>query len=125
MTYGTSGSSTIVQDYDDVTSGAIGFDYKIDPTMTVRAGLGYDPTPTPDDHRTARIPDGDRFLYTAGLSKSVGSMTFDGAVTYIDIDTATINDTRDVYGNGLVVSTLRGEAKGHGVGFSMGATWNF
>ena len=52
-------------------------------------------------------------------------MTFDGAVTYIDIDTAPINDTRDVYGNGLVVSTLRGEAKGHGVGFSMGATWNF
>ena len=46
VTYGTSGSSTIVQDYDDVTSGAIGFDYKIDPTMTVRAGLGYDPTPT-------------------------------------------------------------------------------
>lgn len=125
VTYGASGSSTIVQDYDDVTSGAIGFDYKIDPTMTVRAGLGYDPTPTPDDHRTARIPDGDRFLYTAGLSKSMGSMTFDGAVTYIDIDTATINDTRDVYGNGLVVSTLRGEAKGHGVGFSMGATWNF
>lgn len=121
----TGGGSTIVQDYDDVTTGAIGFDYKIDPTMTVRAGLGYDPTPTPDDHRTARIPDGDRFLYTAGLSKTVGSMTFDGAVTYIDIDTAQINDTRDVYGNGLVISNLRGEATGYGVGFSMGATWAF
>ncbi|WP_426023983.1 OmpP1/FadL family transporter [Brevundimonas sp. PWP3-1b1] len=121
----TGGGSTIVQDYDDVTTGAIGFDYKIDPTMTVRAGLGYDPTPTPDDHRTARIPDGDRFLYTAGLSKTVGSMTFDGAVTYIDIDTAQINDTRDVYANGLVISNLRGEATGYGVGFSMGATWAF
>ena len=121
----TGGGSTIVQDYDDVTTGAIGFDYKIDPSMTFRAGLGYDPTPTPDDHRTARIPDGDRLLYTAGLSKTVGSMTFDGAVTYIDIDTAQINDTRDVYGNGLVVSNLRGEATGYGVGFSMGATWAF
>ena len=125
VTYGASGSSTIVQDYDDVTTGALGFDYKIDPTMTFRAGLGYDPTPTPDDHRTARIPDGDRWLYAAGLSKTMGSMTFDGAVTYIDIDTATINDTRDVYGNGLVISNLRGEAKGSGVGFSLGATWNF
>lgn len=125
VTYGATGASTIVQDYDDVTTGAIGFDYKIDPSMTFRAGLGYDPTPTPDDHRTARIPDGDRWLYAAGLSKTIGSMTFDGAVTYIDIDTATINDTRDVYGNGLVVSNLRGEAQGSGVGFSLGATWNF
>ena len=125
VTYGATGASTIVQDYDDVTTGAIGFDYKIDPSMTFRAGLGYDPTPTPDDHRTARIPDGDRWLYAAGLSKTMGSMTFDGAVTYIDIDTATINDTRDLYGNGLVVSNLRGEAKGNGVGFSLGATWNF
>jgi long-chain fatty acid transport protein len=121
----TGGGSTIVQDYDDVTTGAIGFDYKIDPSMTVRAGLGYDPTPTPDDHRTARIPDGDRWLYTAGVSKTVGSMTFDGAVTYIDIATAQINDTRDVYANGLVISNLRGEAQGSGVGFSMGATWAF
>ena len=125
VTYGPNGRSTIVQDYDDVTTGAIGFDYKIDPSMTFRAGLGYDPTPTSDDHRTARIPDGDRWLYAAGLSKTMGSMTFDGAVTYIDIDTATINDTRDVYGNGLVISNLRGEAKGSGVGFSLGATWNF
>lgn len=125
VNYGTTGASTIVQDYDDVTTGAVGFDYKIDPTMTFRAGVGYDPTPTPDDHRTARIPDGDRWLYAAGLSKTMGNMTFDGAVTYIDISTATINDTRDVYGNGLVVSNLRGEAQGSGVGFSLGATWNF
>ncbi|MCA0368970.1 MAG: outer membrane protein transport protein [Proteobacteria bacterium] len=125
VNYGATGASTIVQDYDDVTTGAVGFDYKIDPTMTFRAGVGYDPTPTPDDHRTARIPDGDRWLYAAGLSKTVGNMTFDGAVTYIDISTATINDTRDVYGNGLVVSNLRGEAQGSGVGFSLGASWNF
>lgn len=125
VNYGANGSSIIVQDYDDVTTGAVGFDYKIDPTMTFRAGVGYDPTPTPDDHRTARIPDGDRWLYAAGLSKTVGAMTFDGAVTYIDISDAAINDTRDVYGNGLVVSNLRGEAKGNGVGFSLGATWNF
>ena len=125
VNYGANGASTIVQDYDDVTTGAVGFDYKIDPTMTFRAGVGYDPTPTPDDHRTARIPDGDRWLYAAGLSKTVGNMTFDGAVTYIDIITAPINDTRAVYGNGLVVSNLRGEAQGSGVGFSLGATWSF
>ena len=124
VAYNTS-NTAIVQDYKDVTTGAIGFDYAVDPTMTVRAGVAYDPTPTQDAHRTTRIPDGDRMLYSAGLSKTMGSVTFDGAVTYIDIDGSTINDTRDIYGNGLAISNLRGEASGSGVGFSMGATWNF
>ena len=80
---------------------------------------------TPDDHRTARIPDGDRWLYAAGLSKTIGSMTFDGAVTYIGIDDSEISDDRDVYGNGLITSNLRGEATGYGVGFSAGLRWAF
>ena len=124
VAYNTS-NTAIVQDYKDVTTGAIGFDYAVDPTMTVRAGVAYDPTPTQDGHRTARIPDGDRMLYSAGLSKTMGSVTFDGAVTYIDIDGSEIFDTRDIYGNGLAISNLRGQSSGSGVGFSMGATWNF
>ena len=116
----------IEQNYDDVTTGAIGFDYVIDPTMTVRGGVAYDPTPTPDGQRTARIPDGDRFLISAGLSKTIRpGMTLDGAVTYIDIDDSEISDDRDIYGNGLVISNLRGTASGSGVGFSAGMRWNF
>ena len=36
-----------------------------------------------------------------------------------------MNAYYDLYNNGLVISNLRGEAKGSGVGFSLGATWNF
>nr|WP_314436758.1 outer membrane protein transport protein [uncultured Brevundimonas sp.] len=118
-------NTAIVQDYKDVTTGAVGFDYAVDPTMTVRAGVAYDPTPTQAGHRTARIPDGDRMLYSAGLSKTMGNVTFDGAVTYIDIDGSEVFDTRDIYGNGLAISNLRGQSSGSGVAFSAGATWNF
>ena len=31
-------------------------------------GVQYDPTPTPDEARTARVPDGDRWLYSAGAT---------------------------------------------------------
>lgn len=118
----------IVQAYDDVTTGAVGFDYQIDPTMTVRGGVAYDPTPTPDDHRTARIPDGDRFLVSAGLSKTVRpGLTLDGAVTYINIDDSEIFDDRVIYAGtpAAVTSRLRGESTGSGVGFSAGMRWNF
>ena len=125
VAYGTGGTE-IRQDYDDVTTGAIGFDYQVDPTMVVRGGIGFDPTPTQDGQRTARIPDGDRMLFSAGLSKTVRpGLTLDGAVTYIDIDDSEISDTRDIYGNGLVISNLRGDARGYGVGFAMGASWKF
>lgn len=117
--------TAIVQNYKDVTTGAIGFDYAVDPTMTVRGGIGYDPTPTRDGQRTARIPDGDRMLYSAGISKTLGSVTFDGAVTYIDIDKSKVVETRDVYGNGVAISNILAESSGSGVGFSVGATWNF
>lgn len=118
--------SVIEQNYDDVTTGAIGFDYKIDPTLTVRGGVGFDPTPTPDGQRTARIPDGDRFLVSGGLTKEIRpGMMLDGAVTYIGIDDSEISDDRDVYGNGLITSNLRGEATGYGVGFSAGLRWAF
>jgi len=125
VAYGAGGTE-IRQDYKDVTTGAIGFDYQIDPTMVVRGGIGYDPTPTQDGQRTARIPDGDRLLVSAGLSKTVRpGLTLDGAVTYIDIDDSEISDTRDIYNNGLVISNLRGDARGYGVGFAMGASWKF
>ena len=52
-------------------------------------------------------------------------MTFDGAVTYIDIDKSKVVETRDVYGNGVAISNILAESSGSGVGFSVGATWNF
>ena len=120
--------TAIVQNYKDVTTGAIGFDYAVDPTMTVRGGIGYDPTPTRDGQRTARIPDADRWLFSVGGSTEVTEgVTFDAGLTYIAFSDSTIHDDRAFYAGtpAAVTSHLRGEAEGSALVASIGARWAF
>ena len=121
----TGGGDVIHQDYEDVTTGAIGLDYAMSEKTTLRAGVAYDPTPTTDELRTARIPDADRTLYSVGLRTDVTEgVVFDAAVTYIGMNKSEMHDDRSFY-NGLVSSHLRGEIEGSGLVFSMGTTIKF
>lgn len=54
--------------YRDTTSVSIGADYKVSDKLTVRAGVGYDQTPTTDEHRDVRVPDNSRKLIALGMS---------------------------------------------------------
>jgi len=124
VNYGT-GGDVIHQNYKDVTTGAIGLDYAYSEKTTFRAGIGYDPTPTTNALRTARIPDSNRTLYSVGVSTEITEgVGFDAGITYIDMDKAVMNDDRNYY-NGLVTSHLRGELEGSAVAFSMGTTIKF
>src|SRR5690606_7797488 len=92
------GGDVIHQNYKDVTTGAIGLDYALSDKTTLRAGVGYDPTPTRDSLRTARIPDADRWLFSVGGSTEVTeSVTFDAGLTYIAFSDSTIHDDRAFY----------------------------
>ncbi|MEN5145491.1 OmpP1/FadL family transporter [Brevundimonas diminuta] len=124
----TGGGDVIHQDYKDVTTGAIGLDYAISDKTTLRAGVGYDPTPTRDSLRTARIPDADRWLFSVGGSTEVTKgVTFDAGLTYIAFSDATIHDDRTFYAGtpAAVTSHLRGEAEGSALVASIGARWAF
>lgn len=119
---------TIVQDYKDVTTGAVGFDYVMNDMLTVRGGVAYDPTPTRDGERTARIPDADRWLYSAGLSvKATPSVTVDTALTYIAFSDGDISSDRTFYAGSPAATTshLRGTSEGGGVAASVGVRWAF
>ena len=119
------GGDVIHQNYEDVTTGAIGLDYAYSDKTTFRAGIGYDPTPTTDALRTARIPDSDRTLYSVGVSTEItDGIGFDAGITYIDMGESNMYDDRNFY-NGLVTSHLRGEVEGSAVAFSMGTTIKF
>ncbi len=121
----TGGGDTIHQNYEDVTTGAIGLDYAYSAKTTLRAGVAYDPTPTTDQLRTARIPDADRTLFSVGLNTEVTEgIGFDAAVTYIAMNESKMHDDRNFY-NGLVTSHLRGDIEGSGLVFSMGTTIKF
>lgn len=122
------GGDVIHQDYKDVTTGAIGLDYAISDKTTLRAGVGYDPTPTRDSLRTARIPDADRWLFSVGGSTEVTpGVTFDAGLTYIAFSDSTIHDDRAFYAGtpAAVTSHLRGEAEGSALVASIGARWAF
>ena len=111
-----------------MTTGAIGLDYALSDKTTLRAGVGYDPTPTRDSLRTARIPDADRWLFSVGGSTEVTEgVTFDAGLTYIAFSDSTIHDDRTFYAGtpAAVTSHLRGEAEGSALVASIGARWAF
>lgn len=122
------GPQALAQNYNDVTSGGVGFDYVLNDRLTLRAGVQYDPTPTPDDERTARVPDGDRWLYGAGATAKLSDrLTLDVAAAYIDFANSDVrHDTVFYPGTPAAVTTrLNGEVKGQGYIMSLGLTSRF
>ncbi len=124
----SAGDQILVQDYKSVTSGAIGADYAVNDRLTLRAGVGFDPTPTPDAERTARVPDGDRWLYSVGATGKVGHGTeIDAGFSYIDFTNSDVrHDTIFYEGTPAAVTTaLRGQVKGAGYIMSVGVRTRF
>jgi long-chain fatty acid transport protein len=116
------------QNYKDVTTAAVGVDYQWRPDLAFRAGVQYDPTPTPDEGRSARVPDGDRWLFAVGATKTVGeNLNLDVAATYITFADSEINRD-DVLFDGTALATpvaLRGDVEGSAIVLSAGARWAF
>lgn len=120
----TGGASTSVQNYKNVTTYAAGLDYQATPRLTLRTGVQYDPTPTPDIGRTARVPDGDRMMYAVGATWAASdNLKLDAAVNYIAFDKSKINRT-DVTATSSTVN-LRGDVEGSAVVLATGARFSF
>ena len=122
------GGDTIRQNYSDTTALGVGADYEVSPTLTLRGGVQYDETPTPDDLREPGVPDSDRWLYGAGGSLRLRpSVTLDAALGYIAFKGARIFEDSVFYGgSGADTFTrVRGETKGHGTIASAGLRWKF
>ncbi|MFN3524016.1 MAG: OmpP1/FadL family transporter [Phenylobacterium sp.] len=122
------GGETLAQNYEDTTSGALGVDYAVNERLTLRAGVQYDPTPTPDLERTARVPDGDRWLYAAGATARLGPATkLDVAAAYIDFDDSRIHHDTVFYEGtpAQTVTRLRGGVEGSGGVLSVGLRHTF
>jgi len=124
----TGGGESYTQNYKDVTTGAVGFDYQANERVTFRGGVGYDPTPTRAGERTARIPDADRWLFSGGVSvKATPSVTVDTGLTYIAFSDSDIADTHTNYAGTPAATTTHmiGKAEGSGVAASVGVRWAF
>lgn len=86
----------IVQNYQTTWAFAVGAEYDVNDVWTVRGGYQYDESPTTDEYRTSRTPDGDRNWFSAGATYHwTPDLSIDMAATYIDVEAGTINVSRN------------------------------
>lgn len=120
--------ASIPENYSDATSGAIGVDYAVNPAWTVRGGIQYDPTPTPDSGRDPRVPDANRWLFALGTSVDVmRNISIDAAAIYLDAGSSHIDRNASAY-SGTPLSTpiqLQGEVQTSGVVLALGTRVRF
>jgi len=122
------GSQVQPQDYKSTTSGGVGVDYAATPQVTLRAGMQYDPTPTPDIGRTARVPDGDRYFYGVGATvQATEGLSVEGAFGFIHFKDTRIDHTTPFYaGTPAATSThVVGDEQGKGYILSLGLRSTF
>ncbi|MCJ2179058.1 OmpP1/FadL family transporter [Novosphingobium album (ex Hu et al. 2023)] len=95
----------IPENYKNSWSYSVGADYAVDPKWTVRGGVQYGGTPTRNDERDARVPDSNRWNFSAGTSYAATShITVDAAASYISFKDASIDRTTAAYA-GTAVQT--------------------
>jgi len=113
-------SSSTKQGYEDTWGFAIGTRYQVNERLQLKAGFQYDPTPTVDQFRSTRIPDGDRKWFSAGVSYDLNeNLSLDLSGTYVDLSKEKIN-IRDVSPVANTVTVTRGTTEGN-VGIVSGA----
>ncbi len=98
--------SVTTENWNDTWRIALGGDYRYSDTLTLRAGLAYDQGPVPDDeHRTARIPDGQRTWLALGLGYHLTPSTVvDFGYAHLFVPEQGINNTTE----GTLKHTLTG-----------------
>ena len=121
-------SENIVQGYRDTTSGAVGVDYKVTDKWVMRAGVGYDQSPTQTKYRNSFVPDSDRMLYTIGTSyKPTQKLTVDAGFGYVAFRGSNLNYTTQDYPGTILATnfTEKGTVSGEAKILSVGARYAY
>jgi len=116
----------LTQDWDDSLRYAFGVDYQYSEDTVYRIGVAFDEVPVPNKERhTPRIPGGDRYWLSLGMSKQVDeSLSIDIGWTYIKSEDADINNT--IEDPNPYDATLSGEFTNTGASiFSAQVNWKF
>ena len=116
----------IVQNYQTTWAFAIGVEHDLNEDWTVRAGYQFDETPTTDEFRTSRTPDGDRNWFSGGATYSVNDrLDLDFAATYIDVDDGVINVNRNAATPAIARSDVRANTDGYVGIVAIGLNYKF
>lgn len=116
----------IVQDYNNSFAFAIGVEHDVNEIWTVRAGYQFDATPTTDEFRTSRTPDGDRNWFSGGATyKLSDEIDLDFAATYIDVDKGNINVVRNAANPAIARANVNATTEGNVGILAVGLNYKF
>ncbi|MBI6853628.1 outer membrane protein transport protein [Pseudomonas cichorii] len=104
------------QDWHDTWAHAIGASYKVNKEWTLRTGYTVDQSPTNNEHRSPRIPTGDRQIVSFGAGWTPSdAITIDVAYSYLWEDEAKIRNAST--SKGAYSADYKNSA--HGIGTSL------
>jgi long-chain fatty acid transport protein len=94
--------SVTEEKWNDVWFAAVGGTWRASDTLTLRAGIAYDQSPTTDKYRTPRIPDQDRSWVSLGLGwRPTGWLTLDASVSHLFVKDSDVDLKASDTGNGF------------------------
>jgi long-chain fatty acid transport protein len=120
LNYNTGRNSIEYFNFKNAWRVALGTDYKFNKDLIVKGGLAFEQSPTNKNHRSARLPDSDRYWVAFGLKYVIyKNLTIDGAYAHVFFKNISFAQTalskRALYGNYRSSADL--------VGIQL--TWNF
>lgn len=84
--------SEVPYDWEDTWFFSLGAHYRPTDNWVLRAGIAYDQSPIPDERRTPRVPDEDRYWVSLGAGYKLNkSLMLDAAYTHIFVEDASID----------------------------------
>jgi long-chain fatty acid transport protein len=120
---GNTQRSRTEQNYQTTWAFAVGGEYEMNDKWKFRAGYQFDETPTTDEYRTSRTPDGDRHWFAAGTTYTINEkMSLDFAATYIDVGEESIDVTRNL---AAAPATVRANTDGYVGIVALGLNYKF
>lgn len=96
-------SSVLEINYEDALRYAVGFEWYVCPSLTLRTGFAYDETPIrSEEFRTPRIPDNNRYFVSAGMRwAATHSIDVDLAYAHLFVSDPNV-DLLDTQGHELI-----------------------
>ena len=118
-------SSSVEQNYQTTWAFAVGAEYVASDKWMLRGGVQFDATPTTDEYRTSRTPDGDRTWVSLGATYAITpKIDLDMAATYIHIKDEEISLQRGSFG-GSPNGTMNADTEGNVGILALGVTYKF
>jgi long-chain fatty acid transport protein len=91
---GSPAGTSLALNFDDGWFFSVGGEYKFNPNLTLRAGLGYEIAPTTDEHRSMRLADADRIFASIGASYNWNErLSIDVGYSHLFVDDAPVDET--------------------------------